>query len=401
MSAEKTDRRGDTCANSRRTASFALMRWLATREFPQGLIAGAPDRAFVQDLVYTAIRRLRPLRLVLGKFLSKGPKGELEALLYVGAAQLLYMDSVPDFAAVNETVAAARLCPNRGVSKVVNAVLRNIARRRGEIEEILAAAPFDVRESFPSVLARRWSARFGEERAAELCREFNVPAKTFIARKDGSFTELERGRRVEDVPGYAEGDFIVQDKATSAAVELAHVAPGERVLDACAAPGGKAIQLAWRGAEVTACEVNGLRRLRLSENLARTRVSARVVSSVGEIPEGESFDVVLVDAPCSNTGVLRRRPDARWNFSEERLSALVGLQKSILDNAFRFVRPGGRLVYSTCSIEKEENSAQAASFAARHPEFSLSCERELMPSADGSDGAYAALFQRSAEGRQG
>ncbi|MBO4448508.1 MAG: hypothetical protein J5807_03375, partial [Kiritimatiellae bacterium] len=242
--------------NSRRTAAFALMRWLSTKEFPAGLVADAEDRAFVQDLVYTAIRRLRALRLVLGKFVARWPKGELEALLYVGAAQLLYMDSVPDFAAVNETVAAARLCRNASVPKVVNAVLRNVARNRDAVERELAAAPVDARESFPSVLARRWSARLGAERTAALMRDLNVPAKTFLARRDGSFVELERGRRVEDVPGYSEGEFIVQDRATAAAVELMGVSSGEKVLDACAAPGGKSVQLLWRGADLVACEVN-------------------------------------------------------------------------------------------------------------------------------------------------
>ena len=380
--------------NSRRTAAFALMRWLSTKEFPAGLVADAEDRAFVQDLVYTAIRRLRALRLVLGKFVARWPKGELEALLYVGAAQLLYMDSVPDFAAVNETVAAARLCRNASVPKVVNAVLRNVARNRDAVERELAEAPVDARESFPSVLARRWSARLGAERTAALMRDLNVPAKTFLARRDGSFVELERGRRVEDVPGYSEGEFIVQDRATAAAVELMGVSSGEKVLDACAAPGGKSVQLLWRGADLVACEVNAARRRRLEENLARTRLGARVVSSLSEIPEGESFDAALVDAPCSNTGVLRRRPDARWNFSEEKLSRLVGLQRSILDNAAKFVRPGGRLVYSTCSLEPEENAMQTAAFLSRHPDFALGGERELLPSEDGSDGAYAALLRR-------
>ena len=383
--------------NSRRTAAFAFMRWLATREFPGGLVAGADDRAFVQDLVYTAIRRLRALRFVLGKYVAKWPKGELEAFLYIGAAQLLYMDSVPDFAAVNEIVSAAGLCRNRSVSKVVNAVLRNIARGRDAIEGELAASPAELRESFPSVLARRWSARMGADRAAALMKELNVPAKTFLARRDGSFAELERGRRVEDVPGYHEGEFIVQDRATAVAVELVGVSPGEKVLDACAAPGGKTVQLLWRGADLTACEVNAVRRRRLDENLARTRLKARVVGSLAEIPACDRFDAVLVDAPCSNTGVLRRRPDARWNFLEERLSGLVALQKSILDGACPFVRPGGRLVYSTCSLEPEENSMQTADFLSRHPDFALADERELLPSEDGSDGAYAALLLRKGD----
>ena len=187
--------------NSRRTAAFAVARWLATKDFPATLLPEGADRAFVQDLVYTVIRRLRPLRKVLGALVTKWPKGELEALLYVGAAQVLYMDEVPDFAAVNETVEAAKCCDNKSIAKVVNGVLRNLIRRRAEFEAQIAAAPLEERESFPTELVRRWTARFGAENAAKLCAWHNEPAKTFLARKDGSFVELERGKKVTDVPG--------------------------------------------------------------------------------------------------------------------------------------------------------------------------------------------------------
>ena len=258
--------------NSRRTAAFAVARWLATKDFPATLLPEGPDRAFVQDLVYTVIRRLRPLRKVLGALVTKWPKGELEALLYVGAAQVLYMDEVPDFAAVNETVEAAKLCNNQSIAKVVNGVLRNLIRRRAEFEAQIAAAPLEERESFPTALVNRWIARFGEENAAKLCAWHNEPAETFLARKDGTFVALERGKKVTDVSGYAEGEFIVQDPGTALAVELMDAKPGDDILDACAAPGGKTIQMAWRGAKVTACEVNPKRRRKLEENLRRVSV---------------------------------------------------------------------------------------------------------------------------------
>ena len=186
--------------NSRRTAAFILARWLATKDFPAAMLPEGRDRAFVQDLVYTAIRRLRPLRKTLGELMRQWPKGELEALLYVGAAQILYMPDVPDFAAVSETVQAAKMCDNPSVAKVVNGVLRNLLRRREEFEKTIAESPLEERESFPSALVRRWVARFGEDNAARLCEWHNIPAETFLARKDGSFTRLERGQRVEDVP---------------------------------------------------------------------------------------------------------------------------------------------------------------------------------------------------------
>ena len=354
-----------------------------------------PDRAFVQDLVYTVIRRLRPLRKVLGALVTKWPKGELEALLYVGAAQVLYMDEVPDFAAVNETVEAAKQCDNKTVAKVVNAVLRNLIRRREEFEQMIAAAPLEERESFPTALVRRWTARFGEENAAKLCAWHNEPAETFLARKDGSFVALERGKKVTEVPGFAEGGFIVQDPGTALAVELVNAKPGDEILDACAAPGGKTIQLAWRGAKVTACEVNPKRRRKLEENLKRVGVEVEVADALDSCRlQSIAFGKVLVDAPCSNTGVLRRRPDARWNWSVEKLEALVKLQAEILDQVEPLVAPGGTLVYSTCSNEPEENLEQVNAFLVRHPDFKLDVTRESVPFESGHDGAFAARFVR-------
>ena len=384
--------------NSRRTAAFAVARWLATKDFPATLLPEGPDRAFVQDLVYTVIRRLRPLRKVLGALVTKWPKGELEALLYVGAAQVLYMDEVPDFAAVNETVEAAKLCNNKSIAKVVNGVLRNLIRRRAEFEAQIAAAPLEERESFPTELVRRWTARFGAENAAKLCAWHNEPAKTYLARKDGSFVELERGKKVTDVPGYAEGEFIVQDPGTALAVELVNAKPGDVILDACAAPGGKTIQLAWRGAKVTACEVNPKRRRRLEENLKRLGFADKIeiVESLHCSTSTSDFGYpkILVDAPCSNTGVLRRRPDARWNWSVEKLESLVKLQAEILDQIAPLVAPGGTLVYSTCSNEPEENLDQVNAFLARHPDFALDTTRESVPSETGHDGAFAARLIR-------
>jgi len=390
--------------NSRRTAAFAVARWLQTHEFPSQLLPEGPDRAFVQDTVYTVIRRLRMLRKILGGFLKTWPKGELEALLYVGAAQIVYMDSVPDFAAVSETVDAAKLCGNPSVPKVVNGVLRNLIRSREQIAAQIAAAPLEERESFPSALVRRWRARYGEEGAAALCTWHNAPAETYLARPDGSFTVLERGQRVQDVPGHADGAFIVQDPGTALAVSLLDVRPGERTLDFCAAPGGKTVQLKWRGADVTACEVNPKRRRRLEENLKRLRLRSeevrakseevKVVASLDEARTAGPFAKVLVDAPCSNTGVLRRRPDARWNWSAEKLAALVKMQAEILDQAAPLVAAGGTLVYSTCSIEPEENAQQAEAFLARHPEFAAAGSAESLPFETGHDGAFAAAFVR-------
>ena len=382
--------------NSRRSAAFVVARWRATGEFPSSLLPTGPDRAFVQDLVYTVVRRLRPLRRILGVFMKKWPKGELEALLYVGAAQILYMPEIPDFAAVNETVDAAKMCGNPSIAKVVNGVLRNMIRHRDEID--LGSEL----ETFPSAVVKRWVARFGDANAEKLAAWHNTPAETFLARRDGSFVTLERGMRVMDVPGYADGDFIVQDPSTATAISLIDPKPGERILDACAAPGGKTVQMAWRGADVTACEVNPKRRARLVENLARLKLDVSVIPAIPSIPltphpetrNQKLFSKILVDAPCSNTGVFRRRPDARWNWSVEKLASLAKLQAEILDGVVPLLAPGGRIVYSTCSNEPEENGGTVEAFLARHPDFELAESSESIPFESGRDGAFAAALVR-------
>ena len=388
--------------NSRRTAAFVVARWLATHEFPNEMLPkGGPDRAFVQDLVYTTVRRFRPLRAVLGELLKTWPKGELEALVLVGAAQILYMPDVPDFAAVNETVAAAKLGDrSKRLDRVVNGVLRNLLRRRAEFEAKLAAAPLAERESFPNALVSRWTERYGAEGAEKLARWHNTPAETWLARK-GSFEKLPRGEKVADQPGFAEGDFIVQDPATAGAVDLLDAAPGLSVLDFCAAPGGKTVQIAWRmggprscaaAGKVVAQEVNPKRLARLKENLARMKLDN--VTAVQKVEDGKLFDRVLVDAPCSNTGVIRRRPDARWRWNADHLAQLVALQKDILAAAATHVKPGGRLVYSTCSNEPEENAEQVAAFLAAHPDFTEVDRRESVPFETGYDGAFACALVR-------
>ena len=357
---------------------------------------GGADRAFVQDLVYTVVRRFRPLRAVLGELMRTWPKGELEALVLVGAAQILYMPDVPDFAAVNETVAAAKLSGrDKRLDRVVNGVLRNLVRRRAEFEAKLAAAPLAERESYPNALVRRWSARFGEANAEALAKWHNRPAETWLA-YPGRYERLERGKKVADVEGFADGAFIVQDPATAGAVDLMDVKPGLSVLDFCAAPGGKTVQLAWRlgGGRLVAQEVNPKRLRRLQANLQRLKLDW--VEAVQTLPaDAGTFDRVLVDAPCSNTGVLRRRPDARWRWDAEHLAQLAGLQAQILGSAAAHVAPGGLLVYSTCSNEPEENADQVAKFLAAHPGFSEVGRRESLPFETDHDGAFACALLRA------
>ncbi|MBQ9741190.1 MAG: hypothetical protein IJV91_09645 [Kiritimatiellae bacterium] len=387
--------------NSRRAAAFVVARWIATHGHLSEMLPDGPDRAFVQDLAYTTVRRFRALRSVLGKLVTKWPKGEMEALLLVGGTQILYMPDVPDFAAVNETVMAAKCCPNKSIAKVVNGVLRNLIRRREEFESYLKSAPLAERESFPNGIVNRWTERYGEESAEKLCKWHNQPSETWLAYRPGApepFVKLERGRKVSDVEGYAEGAFVVQDPATAGAIELLDVQPGMKVLDFCAAPGGKSIQCAWRlgdpknGARLVSQEINPARRRRLMENLKR--VGLDWVEAVAKAGEGELFDRVLADVPCSNTGVLRRRPDARWNWTKEHLAELVKLQSEIFLKAAAHVAPGGIIVYSTCSNEPEENEAQIEAFLSSNSDFEEVGRMVSVPFESGRDGAFACALRR-------
>jgi 16S rRNA (cytosine967-C5)-methyltransferase len=215
---------------------------------------------------------------------------------------------------------------------------------------------------------------------------------------------LPRGITVAAVPGYSEGHFSVQDPSTLVAVELLDPRPGESILDACAAPGGKTVAIAERlqgKGELLAMELHADRLAPLRENLERMGLDF-VQAVQGDItafgqgaaspPPGERFDGVLLDVPCTNTGVLRRRPDARWRFTLARLVQGAATQRAILGAAVPLVKPGGRLVYSTCSLEADEDEDLVARWLAAHAEFTLVRQQRLFPPDDHTDGAYAALL---------
>ncbi|MFA7172871.1 MAG: transcription antitermination factor NusB [Kiritimatiellia bacterium] len=400
--------------NTRREAIFIITRWLLNREFPDRVIVDSPDRAFILDLTYTTIRGYATLLWVLERFVKKMPQGETLATLLLGAAQILLMDDVADHAAVFETVEAAKTTSEKSAG-LVNGVLRNIIRSREEILLDLATQPLALRKSHPEALAARWIARFGEEESARLFDWNNTPAETFISRKplaDGvsSFELVPRGTRVADLPGYAEGEFIVQDPATAAAIELLDLKPGLKVLDACAAPGGKTVQIAWRvgdplitGSKVLALDLHEERIATIRENLQRTRLEwveveqANLMKPINEIREKHTlFDRILLDVPCSNSGVLRRRPDARWRWSLRRMEKLVIAQWKIIAHAAKLLAPNGILVYSTCSLEPEENQELIAAFIKRYSRFTVIRSVERIPTRDGCDGAFACALNHKA-----
>ena len=403
--------------SARRDALFALALWKVRGAFPAATLRDAADHAFALELAGTALRHRASLEWAIRQCVKRLPDGELWAALLIGAAQLLCMPGVADHAAVSETVEAAKPA-GRGAARFVNAVLRRIQRERDALLAGLERQSPWIRHNLPEALWTRWARRWGEAETLALAEAIANPPRTcvrplspFGAPADcpphpddpgGTFV-VPHGRRVESLDGFAEGRFVAQDAATRHAVELMEVRPGQHVLDLCAAPGGKTAQLAacLQGqGRLVANELSPARAATLRDTLARCRLDGFVAVTERDAAkpelwrdERERFDAVLLDAPCSNTGVLGRRPDARWTWTARKMRQLCATQAALLDAAAGCVVPGGRLVYSTCSIENEEDEDQIAAFLARHPDFTLETSRLERP-APLHDGAYAALLRR-------
>ena len=416
--------------NSRGVAAEIVARWLRTADFPDRLmIAVAADRAFITEVVYGTVKRRRELDWVVKQCAHGRPEPALRACVLVGLYQLLHMTAIEPYAAVSETVEAAKCVAGVAGARFANAILRRVQREGKALGVALSAQSPGLRESHPDELVNRWVARYGEADTLALMRWDNGAAdvvvranttRTSLVDLQRRFAEagvgclphafapdkcltVARGARVESLPGWLEGLFTVQDPSTVAAAELVGAQPGETVLDACAAPGGKlavlAEQMQGQG-RLVAMDLHENRLALLRSNLERLGLSNWVQVMQGDIGAAEGvalnalgpFDRILMDVPCTNTGVLRRRPDARWRFSTTRLATMVELQARLLDGAARLLRPGGMIVYSTCSLEPEEGEERVRAWLASQPLFELTAERRLFPPRDGTDGAYAAAL---------
>ena len=384
------------------------------------------NRAFIMEMVLGIVRRRNSLEWIIRSLANHPPEGEVSALLCVGLYQLLFMDTVEAYAAVNETVAAAHRMTAARPAGFVNAILREAQREKDRLLAGLAQQPLDIQYDHPADLMDRWRSAFGEADLLRLCTWNNTRPELIVrvrpmippeaclaafleanidarAHAQPGFLVVPTGGRVEQLPGYAEGWFAVQDPATQCAVDLLDPKPGERILDACAAPGGKTIMISdrmeQRGALV-AVDHRDVRLDTLRENLKRCGcgwVQVRPLDLTRATPtrfHGGLFDAVLLDTPCSNTGVIRRHPDVRWRITREHLDQLTALQARLLNQAARLVRPGGRLVYSTCSLEHEENGAQIEAFLRANREFRLKEEQRRFPPVDEMDGAFAARLEK-------
>jgi len=342
------------------------------------------DRALMRKLVATILRRLGTLGHLLSRLLDRGIPTDApraQSALLIGAAQILWMD-VPDHAAVDLSVRLVQ--SDRRAAKyagLVNAVLRRCAREGPSLVDDVKSEILDI----PPWLHKRWIAHYGEATARAMALALaHEPSLDITVKSDaaqwasrlhgeslptGTVRTLLQGS-VTNLPGFAEGEWWVQDAAAALPARLFGDIKGKTIVDFCAAPGGKTAQLALAGARVIALDRSPGRTARLRDNLARLRLHAEAVVTDAVEWQGDAvgaIDGVLVDAPCTSTGTIRRHPDVAWLRQEADLAALTTLQKRLLQRAVALLRPGGTLVYCTCSLEPEEGEAAISTLLAAEP----------------------------------
>jgi len=407
--------------SARETALAALRLWRREKRFADSIISGLlanadltpSDRAFVLELFYGVLRNLTLLDFWIGCLRASRIETNVRDILRLGLYQLFLLKT-PEHAAVHETVAVA----SQKQRSIINAVLRAATRQRSDLLAQAEAQPLFVRTSHPQFLVERWQQRFGAEYTEALCKWNNRPAAMYgrinqIKTEPETFSQLYPDLRPlagnPDFVGFNtlptaaldSGHCYIQDPSTAIACRLLDPKPGERILDACAAPGGKTAYLAQlmqnRGV-IIACDRDPERLQILNDNV--DRLGATIVHPVRhdwtrnhppeEILSIAPFDRVLVDVPCTNTGVMRRRIDVRWRLRPEDFSRISKEQLIISRAALRLLKPGGILVYSTCSLEREENEQLVRRLLAEVPALALETEKDSLPFRDGFDGAFAA-----------
>jgi len=395
----------------------------ALGETPSFNALAGRDRAFARALVTAGLRRLGSISAVVSKFLDRPLPDSAEharALLHLGATQLLVLGT-PAHAAVGETVETAnQMREARGFAKLMNAVLRKVASNG---EAILNDLPPGA--DLPPWLYTRWRATYGDaapQIAEALLIEppldltVNGDASEWAERLFGTVTPTGSVRLAEHAPvdtlaGFNDGAWWVQDAAATLPAKLLGDVRGKRMLDLCAAPGGKTLQLAAAGAHVTAVDKSEARLKRLRENLVRTKLEANVICADALQFKAEPFDAILLDAPCTSTGTLRRHPDVAWLRRPTDVRALAELQSQLVAAAAKLLKPGAPLIYAVCSLEPEEGPgvvAEAMRNGWRRDPLSIEIPAEFItadgdmrthpgqwPEIGGLDGFYAARLLRS------
>ncbi len=431
--------------NPRQIAARVLSQRQTSGEYTEHLLETAlaasrlapADRGLCHELVCGVVRWQATLDCLIDRKTdaARQQRPALRNLLRLGLYQLFWLDRVPPHAAVHETVELAKASGYASQAGFINAVLRGYVRETDGIKKILADMKISqpaLGWSHPEWLVAKWRRQFGDESTRRLLAWNNTPPLTFaranlLKLKDaGALLERWREENVEydfvrrdwtgenlafelkshpplaGLGSLRDGWFYLQDPSTLLAPDLLDPQPGETIWDVCAAPGGKTTFMAQQmhnEGKIVAGDLDPGRLKLVRDNCARLGVTCVTLPGGTSLPAPpaaiEQFDRILVDAPCSNSGVMRRRVDLRWRIQPSELERLRRTQLDLLNQAAGRLAPGGVLVYSTCSLEPEENSQVVRPFLAAHGDFKLAAERQLLPFADGVDGAYVARLERA------
>jgi 16S rRNA (cytosine967-C5)-methyltransferase len=423
----------------REIAARVLRQRLAPGNFTEDLLETAlngarlspPDRGLCQEIVYGVVRWQAALDwLIARKTPGREQPPALQILLQLGLYQIFWLDRIPPHAAVNETVEQAKVNGLAAQAGFINALLRGYLRELEPTRQLLAELKTSqpaLGWSHPEWLVNRWLQRWDQPRTTQLLQWDNTPPKTFARLNrlktdapaligqwrgenvaydfvppgpwpENQIFELKSHPPLASLKSFMDGWFYLQDPSTLMAVTQLRPQPGETILDLCAAPGGKTVfiaQLMNNQGRLVAHDVSEDRLQLIRENCRRLGVTCVEPTLIPPAHAGTPvFDRILVDAPCSNTGVMRRRVDLRWRIQPAEITRLRAAQLGLLTKAAAQLKPGGILVYSTCSLEPEENHEVVAQFIASHPHFQCLAEQELLPFVNKVDGAFVARLTR-------
>ena len=403
---------------------------ILARQFRSATLSSA-DSSLCRELVSGCVRWRRLLDWLIERA-TKGRKQKpaVREILRLGLYQIFFLNRIPEHAIVDESVRLAKTESCLGQAGFINAMMRRFIREREPIFRDISGLQEKrpaLGQSHPDWLFKQWEQRWGREKTIRLMEWNNQPAPT-CARinhlvtdseclkerwekegvettpidcdwaKSNSLFHLRKHRPLDSLSSFRDGLFYVQDPSSLMSVALLNPQPGQAVLDLCAAPGGKTCYIAERmnnNGQLTATDASESRLEMLRENCNRMKVTCATIAQADKvIADGAKFDQVLVDAPCTNTGVMRRRLDLRWRLNQSELGTLTRTQLDLLGQAATQTKRDGHLVYSTCSIEPEENGQLVARFVKANPEWQLADERSLNPVENHTDGAYAARLIR-------
>ena len=382
------------------------------------------ERAFITRLVNGVVERKLELDYIIDNYSKtkvKKMKPLIRTMMRMGVFEIYYMDGVPESATCNEYVKLAKKRGFAGLSGFVNGVLRHVARSKGEI----AINDISVKYSLPQWIVDKWTEEYGKEQTEniaagffehqDLCVRVNLAQNTreelkAKLEKQGitvricdnlpSAMYLSGYDSLAAIPEFGQGLFYVQDYSSQLVAHMAQVKDTDSIIDVCAAPGGKALhfaELASKG-QVVARDLTAAKVALINENIKRTGAT-NIQSQQWDATEFDEsaalkYDIVVADLPCSGLGIIRKKPDIKYNQTEESLAELVDLQKQILDNVCQYVKVGGKLCYSTCTINKNENENQVTNFLASHKDFTIEEQMQLFPDVD-HDGFYICVMKKN------